>query len=260
MTAPVRTEELMIHAIAGLLGEGLDDAPAGTTRHIGTGVLSPIPGSAALLTRHNAETNGHTVKVSIIGHGEEPYRTDGGVDIFDCAGQGRLDYFFLSGGQIDGQANVNLLGVGDYPGTDARWSGSFGSAYLYFVVPRVILFTLDHSRRTLVDKVDFISAPGTSPDNVYRPGGPYALVTPKCVFRFDRDVGKFRLASVHPGETADSIREHTGFDYDAPIDAPDDVPVTDPPGADTLALLRGEVARDVAGAYPKFAKDVLGAA
>ncbi len=252
MTVPCRTEELMIHIIAGLMAEG----PKGETRHIGCGVLSPIPGSAALLTRHKAAAAGKTIKVSIIGHGAEPYRTDGGVDIFDCAGQGRLDYFFLSGGQIDGEANVNLLGVGDYPGTTARWSGSFGSAYLYFMVPRVILFTLDHSRRTLVETVDFISAPGTSAENVYRPGGPFALITPRCLFMFDREAARFRLASIHPGESADSIREHTGFAYDAP----DDVPVTEAPDAATLALLRGEVAADIAGAYPKFAHDVLGAA
>lgn len=246
----------MIHVIAGLMAEG----PDGATRHIGCGVLSPIPGSAALLTRHRAAAGasegGRTVKVSIIGHGAEPYRTDGGVDIFDCAGQGRLDYFFLSGGQIDGQANVNLLGIGDYPGTTARWSGSFGSAYLYFVVPRMILFTLEHSTRNLVEKVDFISAPGTSAPNVHRPGGPYALVTPRCLFMFDRDRGRFRLASIHPGETAGTIRENTGFGYDAA----EDVPVTELPDAATLALLRGEVAREVAGAYPKFARTVLGAA
>ena len=261
MTAPCRIEELMIHTIAGLMAEGLEDKPDGRARHIGCGVLSPIPGSAALLTRHLASQRmagegGRQVKVSIIGHGDEPFRTDGGVDIFDCAGQGRLDWFFLSGGQIDGGANVNLLGVGDYPGTTARWSGSFGSAYLYFMVPRVILFTLDHSRRTLVETVDFISAPGTSPANVHRPGGPYALITPRCLFLFDRDKGRFHLASIHPGETAQSIREHTGFDYDAP----DTVPETEAPDAETLALLRGPVAADIAGAYPKFAQDVLGAA
>jgi len=44
-------------------------------------------------------------------------------------------------------------------------------------VPKVILFRLEHSRRTLVAKVDFISAPGTSPHNVHRPGGPIALIT-----------------------------------------------------------------------------------
>ena len=72
----------------------------------------------------------------------------------------------------------------DHP--SVRFPGSFGSGYLYYVVPKVILFRLEHSRRTLVPKVDFVSAPGTSPDNVYRTGGPIALVTNRCVFSFDK--------------------------------------------------------------------------
>ena len=164
----VSTTEIMIGAIAEMLA-GLS--------HIAVGASSPIPGSAALLTR--ARSGGRT-RVSVLGSRENNPFTDGGRELFDCAGQGRIDAFFLSGGQIDGKANINLVGVGDlgdYPRAQARFPGSFGSSYLYFVVPRVILFREEHTPRTLVDKVDFISAPGTSPPEVYRPGGPYALVT-----------------------------------------------------------------------------------
>ena len=91
----------------------------------------------------------------------------------------------------------------------ARFPGSFGSAYLYYVVPKVILFRTEHSRRTLVPKVDFISAPGGSPGNVSRSGGPVALITNRCLFDFDRDRARFRLASVHPGHSVDEVdREH----------------------------------------------------
>ena len=79
--------------------------------------------------------------------------TDGGRELFDCAGQGRIDVFFLSGGEIDGEGNVNLVSVGDYDKPTARFPGSFGSAYLYYVVPKVILFRTEHSKRTLVPKV-----------------------------------------------------------------------------------------------------------
>ena len=235
-------EELLIAVIARLLeGDG----------HIAVGVLSPIPGSAAILAQARSDT---PVKVSIIGSRIAPYRTDGGVDFFDCAGQGRLDAFFLSGGQIDGQANINLLGVGDYPGKTARWSGSFGSAYLYFVVPKVILFREEHTRRTLVEQVDFISAPGSSPANVYRPGGPHALVTSRCLFMFEKERGGFRLESLHPGVTIEEVRDNTGFDFACP----DHVPQTPAPDADTLALIRGEIAGKIADPYPRFATEVLG--
>mgnify|MGYP001236542782 CR=1 FL=1 len=237
VVSPVET---MITAIAGML-EGLG--------HVAVGARSPIPGSAAHLA---SARSGGRLRVSILGSRRHSSFTDGARELFDCAGQGRIDAFFLSGGQIDGQANINLVGIGDiadYPKAQARFPGSFGSAYLYFVVPRVILFHQEHSPRVLVDKVDFISAPGASPPEVYRPGGPYALVTSLCVFHFDRTRARFTLASVHAGVSAGDVRKATGFDYDEPKTAA----VTPAPDADTLRLLRGDVARAVAETYPAFA-------
>lgn len=235
----IRLEERLIHAIAGLL-EG--------PRHIACGVLSPIPGAAAMLASRR-----WGARVSIIGCDLPEFRCDSGVELFDQAGQGRLDAFFLSGGQIDGQANVNLTGVGSYPEMDVRWSGAFGSAYLYFQVPRVILFRLEHSRRVFPEKVDFISAPGISAEGVHRPGGPHALVTNLCVMSFDRAKGRFTLASLHPGVTVEEVRDNTGFAFDIP----DHTPETQTPGDADLALIRGEIARKIADPYPKFARTLF---
>jgi glutaconate CoA-transferase, subunit B len=237
--------EYMITAIADML-DGLG--------HVAVGARSPIPGSAAHLATLRS---GGRLRVSILGSRRHSSFTDGARELFDCAGQGRIDAFFLSGGQIDGQANINLVAVGDiavYPRADARFPGSFGSAYLYYVVPRVILFTQEHSPRVLVDKVDFVSAPGTSAPGVHRPGGPYALVTPRSVFRFDRDRARFALASVHPGVTTEEVRAATGFAYDESTS----VPATRTPDADTLRTLRGAVARTVAETYPAFAAKAWG--
>ena len=118
----------------------------------------------------------------------------------------------------------------------------------------MILFRLEHTRRTLVEKVDFISAPGTSPENVYRPGGPIALVTNRCLFAFDRARARFSLASVHPGHTAEEIVANTGFAFDLP----DTVPVTPAPAPETLRLMRETVAPALAPTYPKFAATVFG--
>ncbi len=244
MSAMIAPEELLIATVADMLA-GLG--------HVAVGAQSPIPGSAALLARARS---GGSLRVSMLGSEAHSPFTDGGRELFDCAAQGRIDAFFLGGGQIDGQANINLVGIGDYPDTKVRFPGSFGSAYLYFLVPRVILFREEHTARVLVPKVDFVSAPGVSEDDVARTGGPHALVTGRCVFDFDRDRRRFRLASVHPGHDADEIREHTGFDYDAP----DTVPETALPDAATLELLRGRVADEVAETYPAFAARVFGAA
>jgi len=241
--ADVLLEEVLIGAIANNL-DGL--------RHVAVGASSPIPGAAALLAR--SRSNG-TMRVSVLGSEDNNFFTDGGKEIFDVAGQGRMDAFFLSGAQIDGKANVNLVAVGDYAQPKARFPGSFGSGYLYFVVPRVILFRLEHTPRTLVEEVDFISAPGFSDDNVYRPGGPYKLITDRCLFDVDKERRCFRLESVHPGHTVEEIHTQTGFKFDLPDG---EVPVTPVPDAASLATIRGEVAKEISEIYPAFAARVFG--
>jgi glutaconate CoA-transferase subunit B len=237
-----RDEELLADVIARVMGE---------VRHVAVGNASPIPAAAALLAR---ERGGGRPYVSLLQSRRHNFFTDGARELFDCAGQGRIDVFFLSGGQIDGSGNINLVSVGDPDHPKARFPGSFGSSYLYYVVPKVILFRAEHSRRSLVEKVDFISAPGASAPNVFRSGGPVALVTPRCLFTFDAARGRFRLDSVHPGHSVDEVRAQTGFDFDCA----EDVPQTLPPSPETLRLMRETVAPQLAEIYPQFAKAVFG--
>jgi glutaconate CoA-transferase subunit B len=240
MSKPLQTEEIMICAIARMLS-GLS--------HVAVGAASPIPGSAALLARR---LSGGSLRVSLLGQSNVAAFTDGARELFDCAAQGRIDAFFLGGVQIDGNANINLVSVGDPDHPKARFPGSFGSSYLYFLVPRVILFREEHSPRTLVRQVDFISAPGSSEANVYRPGGPYALVTGRCEFGFDREAGRFRLDSVHPGHTVDEIVEQTGFDFNLPEGG--EVPDTAAPEPEWLNLIQGPVREEISEVYPDFAE------
>ena len=239
-----KTEELLADVIARLIGD---------VRHVAVGNASPIPATAALLARERGKLQGlGRPYVSLLGSPKNTFWTDGARELFDCAGQGRIDVFFLSGGQIDGHGNVNLVSTGDYAHPKVRLPGSFGSAYLYYVVPKVILFRTEHSRRTLVPKVDFISAPGANEQNVFRPGGPIALITNRCLFSFAG--GRFTLASVHPGHTVEEVIEHTGFDFDRP----ETVPKTPAPTPETLKLLRETVAPQLAEVYPQFATQVFG--
>ena len=194
--------------------------------------------------------------MSLIGRAKHKFFTDRSRELFDCAGQGRIDVFFLSGGEIDGEGNINLVSIGDYSKPQVRFPGSFGSSYLYYVVPKVILFRTEHSKRTLVPKVSFVSAPGTSAENVHRTGGPVALITNRCLFSFDRERRRFHLDSVHPGHTLAEVIVNTGFDFDR---APE-VPTTPAPSAETLRLMRQVVAPELAEVYPQFAARVFGAA
>ena len=222
---------------------------------VAVGAASALPAAATLLARARAEEAGERLQAIVLGSRRHNPFTDGGRELFDCAAQGRIDAFFLSGGQIDGAGNVNLVGTGDYPAITHRFPGSFGSAYLAFLVPSLILYREEHSRRVLVQRVDFVSAPGTSAPGTYRPGGPTALVTGRCAFAFDRVRGRFTLISLHPGETLESVRQHTGFEFDLPVGdrGADAAPTTPAPTTADLRLLRGRVAEEVAETYPRFA-------
>ncbi len=240
----VRDEELLADVITRLIGD---------VRHVAVGNASPIPATAALLARARGRLQGSGKPyVSLLGSPKHTFWTDGGRELFDCAGQGRIDVFFLSGGQIDGHGNINLVEIGDHAHPKVRFPGSFGSAYLYYVVPKVILFRTEHSRRSLVPQVDFISAPGVNAPNVFRTGGPIALVTNRCLFSFAD--GRFRLDSVHPGHTVEEVLDNTGFAFERPAQ----VPETPAPSPETLALMRGAVAAELAEVYPQFAAHVFG--
>ncbi|AZO77234.1 MULTISPECIES: CoA transferase [unclassified Bosea (in: a-proteobacteria)] len=240
----VHPREILIATIARLL-DGV--------RHVAVGASSPIPAAGAMLLRALKKRAGAPqVRISILGSVEHNFFTNGSAELFDCAGQGRVDAFFLGGGQIDGQANINLVGIGDYPASAPRWPGSFGSAYLYFVVPRVILFREEHSPRVFVEKVDFISAPGTSPAGVHRTGGPVALLTGKALFSFDKTRPGFTLESLHPGHDLNEVREATGFAF-RHAEQPGQTETPDPT---TLALLRGQVMDELAETYPEFASQM----
>ncbi len=232
-------EELLACAIARLVGDAA---------HVAVGAASPIPATGCQLLRAK---QGSRPRLSLLHRRRGNPFADGSREIFDLAGQGRIDVFFLGGAQIDGAANINLVAA-----EGRRFPGSFGSAFMYFAARRTILFRQEHSSRVLVPKVDFISAPGSSPPAVWRRGGPQALLTGKALFVWQPDARRFRLQSVHPEVTMQDVRANTGFDYDAP----EHIALTAEPTAEELALLRGPVAEEIAANYPEFAHKVWGIA
>jgi len=244
--SPARPEERLACAVARLIL----DPSAPPARHAAVGNASAVPAAACFLAR----ALGHPLRVSLLTRPRGNPFTEGARELFDLAGQGRIDLFFLGGGQIDGQANINLIGTGEWPGREARFPGSFGSAFMYMMTPRTILFREEHSPRVLVPRVDHVSAPGVSPPGVFRRGTAQALVTGRCVFRFDAARARFALESVHPGETAESVRAATGFGFDAG----GSVPTTPEPTEAELALLRGPVCDAMIGTYPEFCARVFG--
>jgi glutaconate CoA-transferase subunit B len=220
-----RTEELMACVIARALGDG---------ERVGVGVNSPIPAAAVLLARRMHAPTLRFWRPRV--EGAELFA--GSKEFFDFAQRGRLDVFFLSGVQIDARGRINLHVLGEYERPERRFAGAFGSAVLYPIVPRVILFRVEHSRRVFVPEVDFVTAAGT-PDRV---------VTSLAVLGFDRAAGTLVLDSYHPGQSIESVRAATGFD----LPAGPRVRETEPPSAEQLRILREEVYPLLAGVYPAF--------
>jgi glutaconate CoA-transferase subunit B len=202
-------------------------------RHAAVGASSPIPAVGCYL-RKNTDP---AFRVSLQQRRESNPFTEGSRELFDLAGQGRIDVFFLGGAQIDGEGAINLVRA-----EGKRFPGTFGSAYMYGVVPRTILFREEHSRRTLVPKVEFVSARGT----------PAALLTGKALFAWQPERRRFRLESVHPGHAVQEVRENTGFDYDLA----DTGNVTPVPSDEELRLIRNKVRPEIAANYPEFAARV----
>ena len=233
---------LLIDVIAGML-EGLG--------RVAVGASSPIPAAAAWLAR---ERGGGRPQVSVLGSGAHSDMTDGGRELFDRAGQGRIDAFFLGGVQIDGSANINLIGTGPHPAADKRFPGSYGSAYLYFVVPRVILFRSSTRRgrwwrrwissarrararpRSTGPAVPTRWSPGAASSASMRRAG--ASASPRCT-----------------PATASTRCARPPASTSIATDAP---PVTPAPSAETMALIRGPVGARRSEVYPRFAARFLG--
>ncbi|MEJ8839873.1 CoA-transferase [Ramlibacter sp. AN1133] len=235
---------LLISALAQLL------APRS---HVLIGTNAPHHMAAALLAQR---TSSRRMQVTVIGAGTRSFLTDDLDEIFHCAAQGRFDALVLGGLQIDGRANINLVGIGEHPRMRIRSSGSHGMPLLYLMIPNVVLFRLGHAPRTMVERVEFISAPGLSPPEVYRPGGASHLLTDMALFDFDRIRGRFVLRSVHPGYTADQVVSATGFRFDAPAEAP----LTPLPRGEAAQILHDHVCEAMAGTYPAFAASLKKAA
>lgn len=135
-----------------------------------------------------------------------------------------FDVFFAGGLQIDAFGNANLERIGDAARPRLKGPGGVGLPFLP-LAKRVVLYTMSHDARTFVEKVDFVSGPGTTAALV---------VTPLCTMDFDPQTHRARLRTLHPGVTAEEVRASTGFDL-APSAA---VRETEPPADEELALLR----------------------
>jgi glutaconate CoA-transferase subunit B len=147
--------------------------------------------------------------------------------------QGLVDLGFIGGAEVDRFGNLNTSYVGDPAAPQVKLPGSGGGADIAILSRRWVTL-MSHERRRLVDRVSFITSPGHgdgSPGWRRRHGliggGPAAIITTLCVFRFPEGGGEAYLASVHPGHTVEEVRASTGWEIKAPEHVPDTPAPTD---------------------------------
>ncbi len=149
-------------------------------------------------------------------------------EFYQLVMRGGVDAMFMGAVQIDSAGRTNMSVIGDISQPNVRLPGGGGAAVILPTARRVILWRTKHDRRTFVERLDFVTAAG----NVDR------VVTPLCVLRRhgapDKMEGRLAVESLHPGVTAEAVQANTGF----PIAIPPGCPVTPPPTAEELAVIR----------------------
>jgi glutaconate CoA-transferase, subunit B len=126
-------------------------------------------------------------------------------DFYDLCTRGRLDVVYLGCAQIDAEGRTNVSTIGPWERPRVRLPGGGGAAVMMPTAKRVVTWRTEHSPRTLVDKLDFVTASGNMA----------TLITPLAVFQRDTSPGsRFRLESWNAEVDPYDIARCSGFAFD----------------------------------------------
>lgn len=152
---------------------------------------------------------------------------------------GRITKGFLGGAQIDRFANINSTVIGPYATPTVRLPGAGGAPEIASHCGE-ILITATHSRKTFVERVDFVTSlgHGRGPDDRTRAGvltrGPVLVITDLCLMEPDPESRELRVTSLHAGVSRDQVHGATGWD----VRFADGVVMTPEPDPEELRVLR----------------------
>lgn len=169
-------------------------------------------------------------------------------DFWNFVMNGRwLEKFCVGAAQLDQYGNANNSVIGsDYHRPKVRLPGTAGLADLGSLDKKLYYWVPSHSPRSLVARVDFVSAAGYlgGGDERARLGirnGPEAVISNLAVMDFHPESKRMRLRSLHPGVTLEQVRQSTGFELLLP-DHP--VPQTPVPSVEQVRLIRERIDPD----------------
>lgn len=154
--------------------------------------------------------------------------------------QGHVDLGFIGGAEVDRFGNLNTSYVGPPDKPAVKLPGSGGGADIAILSRRWVTL-MTHERRRLVEHVSFVTSPGHGDGTPgwrrrhgLLGGGPVAIITTMCVFRFPAEGGEAYLDTIHPGRTLVEVREATGWE----VKVASDVGETQPPSDAELLEIR----------------------
>lgn len=155
--------------------------------------------------------------------------------------QGRITHEVITVAQVDVRGRTNNAWIKG-GGKTLRLPGQGGMADVANLHQNFLLYLTRHSRERFVAAVEFCTASrGRFTDAERREAGlrpgKVRLVSDLGVFELDAVERIFRLVSIHPGVTRESIRAQTGGDF---LRA-EPLTVTPSPTPDELRLIREEI-------------------
>jgi glutaconate CoA-transferase subunit B len=162
--------------------------------------------------------------------------------LFSDMQKGFFDIGVIAGAQVDKYGNVNstaIFGGGDYYTPRTRLPGSGGANDIASSVGRTVLM-LQLEKRRFLGKVDYLTSPGYldgpgAREKMKLPGGgPAAIITNKCIFRFNPETKEAYLDSLHPKVTLEEVLKEVSWDLKlAPT-----IATTPPPTIRQLEIIR----------------------
>ena len=223
------------------VGIGLPSAACNLAR------LTHAPNLTLVYESGTLETKPHVLPLSI-GDGElcETALTTVSVpEMFQYWLQGgRISVGFLGGAQVDRFGNLNSTVVGDYARPKVRLPGSGGATEIATACQRIFI-VMPQSRRSFVEKLDFLTSLGHGPTGRERQAlgvrteGPALIVTDLCTMRPAEGTNEFEVATIHPGVTREQITSTTGWS----VRFRNDITETPAPAENELRTLRDLQAR-----------------
>jgi len=165
-------------------------------------------------------------------------------DVMSLSQAGYVDYGFLGAAQMDMYGNINTTVIGNHDSPKVRLPGSGGANDVGSFSDKLIIIIANQSKRTFVNKVDFLTTPGylDGPGGRERAGlargsGPYRVITQLGIYGFDEETKRLKLISLHPSISIAEVWANSSFE----IIIPDEIETSPEPTEQHLKVLREEI-------------------